>query len=218
MTVQGYIIRAHVAQHPDGSYRLRPRSSEGLETISIALRHRLKKEHFLQRAFDTAQDDILIVSIMSIRAIHSIEELLRSKNQFKKKIRVLTWQPQNSQCIEGFRLHISDGVYDNDPEKPITQVINAAGRWDKLKEQYPDAIEVRYYSSFPTLQGFVIDGNSDSGWLLVEILTYATPPDDRPALVIAKKDHGDVFFVFQQSCEKLWKDSKAQLITGVCDY
>jgi hypothetical protein len=40
--------------------------------------------------------------------------------------------------------------------------------------------------------------------------TYATLPDDFPALVVTKEDHDDVFYAFQKSFEQLWHDSKSQ--------
>ncbi|MEN9341857.1 MAG: Transcriptional regulatory protein terminal [Candidatus Parcubacteria bacterium] len=151
--LQGYIMQAHVTKRPDGSYRLRPPSFQGLETVSIAFRHRLKKEHFIQKALAAACGDILIVNVMNTQLTRGIEKLLRSRNQRGSRIRVLVWKPHRN-------------LYD-DAEfcDIISQVDAVTDGWMQLQERFSDTIEVCFCHGFPMpmICGFVVNGNLDSG-------------------------------------------------------
>jgi hypothetical protein len=167
----------------------------------LCLRHRIHaRERYYEKAFSSGED-VLYVSIMSHDTIKEMKQYLAKARESRTRLRVLTWHPDTSEdTIEALRKHLHE---NDDPERTIQQVRQAAADWDTLKGKYAN-LDVRKYRSVPTMQAVIVGQQ----WALVELLPYATFKNDRPALILTPKTDPDAFLLFRNKFEKLWDDAE----------
>ena len=171
---------------------------------AVFLQHRRTvSDRFYEKAFE-AGGNVLYVSIMSKDTLDEMEGRLDKARHSATSIRVLTWDAGvGGQVVEAFRRHL--GEYKTNPKGAFSQVKDASAEWNRLRERYPDVIvDLRRYSSVPTMQGILVKG----AWVLVELMPYHTTKDMRPALFLTPKLDPELYPIFAGAFEGLYIDSK----------
>lgn len=184
-----------------GRFRIRPKDFRKLaEGVLVFPNHREKLRDRLYGAAFASAGDVLYLSIMSKHSLIGIESNLEQAEKWSTTLSVLTWNPQvGVGAIRAFGRHIAE---ETTAEQ---QVKEAHTQWSNLVASFPRAIkEVRCYSSSPTMQGILVRDD----WALVELMPYRVPPNRRPAMYLTATGNPEVFPVFQQSFDELWRSGK----------
>jgi hypothetical protein len=139
---------------------------------------------------------------MSKDTLPFVRKALRKKTR-PKRLRVLTWDPAlSTDVFESFRLHLGEG--DNNKEDKYEQIRSAARTWAKLNSKYRnrDFLEVRTYSSSPTMQALIVKDH----WAIIELLPFHRTTSNRPAILLSADRDGDESLLkyFTSSFEELW--------------
>lgn len=134
-----------------------------------------------------------------------------------RKLRVLTWSPlykdaegdtRGFGAIELFRKTLGENAAN--PARTHQQLSSAIEKWHELQKTFgKEVIEVRKYQPIPTMQGMIVTSqNETESWAQIELLPYRTKPEDRPALLLKLKKDQELFKLFQEKWELLWRDAK----------
>lgn len=173
------------------------------KTVEVCLRHRLNaKQQYYEQAFVSGAD-VLYVSLMSEGTIKAIRPHLDECRRTNTRLRVLTWHHgSNPEAVETFRRHLDEARHE--PSRTLRQLQQALEDWRTLEGEYKDILTIREYRSSPTMQGVIVSER----WALIELLPYATHPDQRPALLLKPKTDPDLFALFKGQFERLWRDAE----------
>ena len=71
----------------------------------------------------------------------------------------------------------------------------------------PGSLELRSIDAAPTLSLLMIDGDSENGYLQVELLPFNTPAPDRPHFVLRPNEEPRWFSFLREKSEDLWARS-----------
>jgi hypothetical protein len=162
----------------------------------ICLRHRSNAEDLFEGAF-TSGGDVLYITVMSQATLKTMRSRLDTCKTTGTKIRVLTWYRKISESvIEAYRKHLNEPY----PERAVEQARRATADWRVLETEYPQNVFVREYASIPTMQGIIVHDK----WAVLELIPYATHPNERPALVLTPESDSELFALFAKQFERLW--------------
>lgn len=165
-------------------------------------RHRVSPtaRKYYEGAF-TSGKEVLYLTIMSQHTLKEIERRVQKMLAYETVIKVLTLDPDLPvEAIESIRRHLNEN--SDNPSETTHQIRRAWEHWTAIKNKYPN-IEVRKYKSTPTMQGVIVMDD----YALFELIPFDTPPEERPGLIVTKKDNPEVFKLFQQKYLRLWKDA-----------
>lgn len=168
------------------------------EMIAGYPRHRELSRRYYEEALRSG-GEVLIVSIMSRNTIEYIKSNIKEVLEHGTKLRVLTLAPDSDDAvIESIQRHLKE----QESNKIKEQIKKAWEGWNSLKDKNPGFIEIRKYTSIPTMQAVLVRGH----YALVELLPYDTRPHERPGLRITPADNPTIFTLIQEKYLRLWDD------------
>lgn len=165
----------------------------------ILLKHRQYGDQFLFDVLQQPDKEILYITIMSYHTLTKIRERFRDK-LLVKNLRVLTFRRRNQKddISKAMSTHFKED------EDVVVSLINKAWEtWTNLKKVNPNILQLKEYSSIPTMQGFIVKDE----YALIELLTYRSNTEDRAAILVRKDNNKELFDLFSSSFEKLWSEN-----------
>ena len=175
----------------------------GMRPAIVCLKHRTtaRKKYYVE-AF-SSRTTVYYLSIMSKTQLENINPLLEVARETKTKLCVMTWDENVSVAVvEALRVHLNEN--NENPALTVRQVKQAALAWHDIENKYKGTVEVRYYSSCPTLQGLIVENS----WAIIEMLPFQTNTMERPALILTPNGDPELFQLFSEKWEQLWNTAK----------
>ena len=196
------IFAEHIVDKALGKLIHNQAMKKNIENPLLLINHRRNfKDRFFLSALQS-QDKILLLSIMSKHTLNDINELNAKKKLKTQQLRVLTFTPESTtnEMYRSLSSHLNEYPVSNIRQ----QIKNAWKGWKDLEKESKLKIKVRGYASIPTIQGILVENN----YVMLEILTFHSQPDNRLGVLMTKKDCPKSFTLVSESFEALWKNSK----------
>jgi len=97
-------------------------------------------------------------------------------------------------------------VYETSTSDYEVQLRTALKKLYRLKQHYPDQVEIKTYECVPPFSLLICDPKKETGSIMVELYTHAIPNRDRPEFIIHAREHR-LHKLFLEQFNKMWGEA-----------
>ena len=164
----------------------------------------------LNSSLSEAKHEILLIGVALSSVVHTQQGLITKLASKGCKIKIAIWQPQGNDTDRIFLYKELEKLI-NVPDLER----NLPGNTERFRHFYSaldkmicQNVEIRCFSTLPTLSLLFIDKDYPHGYVHVEPIIYKAPPEDLPSFRLGVNDSDELFQVLKNQYSQLWEASE----------
>ena len=164
----------------------------------------------LKATLSEAKHEILLIGVALSSVIHSQQGLITKLASKGCKVKIAIWQPQGNapDRLVLFK-ELENLINMPDLER------NLPGNAERFRYFYSaldkrtcQNVEIRCFSTFPTLSLIFVDKDYPQGYVHVEPIIYKAAPEDLPSFRLGVSNSDELFQVLRDHYSQLWETSE----------